>query len=107
MRWALPLSSTCSSWRPCLACLPLCSPEYVALLRGTQALGTRELQALSKEYDAIYLHPVRALANPPTQSHIRYLCLFMAHVPMCRALLAATAGTRDWPGRFCSLLGAL
>ncbi|XP_055415585.1 polyamine deacetylase HDAC10 [Bubalus kerabau] len=33
------------------------SPEYVALLRGTQALGTRELQALSKEYDAIYLHP--------------------------------------------------
>ncbi|XP_010829533.1 PREDICTED: histone deacetylase 10-like, partial [Bison bison bison] len=33
------------------------SPEYVALLRGTQALGTRELQALSKEYDAVYLHP--------------------------------------------------
>uniref|UniRef100_G5E5E4 Histone deacetylase 10 n=1 Tax=Bos taurus TaxID=9913 RepID=G5E5E4_BOVIN len=33
------------------------SPEYVALLQGTQALGTRELQALSKEYDAVYLHP--------------------------------------------------
>ncbi|XP_040089524.1 polyamine deacetylase HDAC10 isoform X5 [Oryx dammah] len=33
------------------------SPEYVALLRGTQALGTRELQALSKQYDAVYLHP--------------------------------------------------
>uniref|UniRef100_A0A8B9WBJ2 Histone deacetylase 10 n=1 Tax=Bos mutus grunniens TaxID=30521 RepID=A0A8B9WBJ2_BOSMU len=33
------------------------SPEYIALLRGTQALGTRELQALSKEYDAVYLHP--------------------------------------------------
>ncbi|KAF6268826.1 histone deacetylase 10 [Rhinolophus ferrumequinum] len=33
------------------------SPEYVALLRGTQALGTRELQALSRQYDAIYFHP--------------------------------------------------
>ncbi|XP_070309656.1 polyamine deacetylase HDAC10 isoform X2 [Odocoileus virginianus] len=33
------------------------SPEYVALLRGTQALGTGELQALSKQYDAVYLHP--------------------------------------------------
>ncbi|XP_068827285.1 polyamine deacetylase HDAC10 isoform X2 [Capricornis sumatraensis] len=33
------------------------SPEYVALLRETQALGTRELQALSKQYDAVYLHP--------------------------------------------------
>ncbi|XP_055252354.1 polyamine deacetylase HDAC10 isoform X2 [Moschus berezovskii] len=33
------------------------SPEYVALLRGTQALGTRELQALSKQFDAVYLHP--------------------------------------------------
>nr|ABG81478.1 histone deacetylase 10 [Bos taurus] len=28
------------------------SPEYVALLQGTQALGTRELQALSKVEDA-------------------------------------------------------
>lgn len=33
------------------------SPEYVDLLRGTQALGTRELQALSRQYDAIYFHP--------------------------------------------------
>ncbi|XP_023486891.2 polyamine deacetylase HDAC10 isoform X3 [Equus przewalskii] len=33
------------------------SPEYVALLRGTQALGTGELQALSGQYDAIYFHP--------------------------------------------------
>ncbi|XP_058424055.1 polyamine deacetylase HDAC10 isoform X3 [Diceros bicornis minor] len=33
------------------------SPEYVAMLRGTQALGTRELQALSGQYDAIYFHP--------------------------------------------------
>lgn len=33
------------------------SPEYVALVRGTQALGTRELQALSRQYDAIYFHP--------------------------------------------------
>ncbi|XP_057598867.1 polyamine deacetylase HDAC10 isoform X2 [Hippopotamus amphibius kiboko] len=33
------------------------SPEYVALLRGTQALGTRELQALSRQYDSVYFHP--------------------------------------------------
>ncbi|XP_032348466.1 polyamine deacetylase HDAC10 isoform X6 [Camelus ferus] len=33
------------------------SPEYVALLRGTQALGTQELQALSGQYDAVYFHP--------------------------------------------------
>ena len=70
-------------------------------------MGTRELQALSKQHDAVYLHPVRALANPPIQLHIRYLCLFVAHAPVCCALLAATAGTRDWPGQFCSLLGAL
>ncbi|XP_054997233.1 polyamine deacetylase HDAC10 isoform X9 [Sorex araneus] len=33
------------------------SPEYVALMRGTQTLDTRELQALSGQYDAVYLHP--------------------------------------------------
>ncbi|XP_025737920.1 polyamine deacetylase HDAC10 isoform X4 [Callorhinus ursinus] len=33
------------------------SPEYVSLLRGTQALGTEELQALSGQYDAVYFHP--------------------------------------------------
>ncbi|XP_045434675.1 polyamine deacetylase HDAC10 isoform X2 [Pipistrellus kuhlii] len=33
------------------------SPEYVALLRGTQALGTEELQALSGQFDAVYFHP--------------------------------------------------
>ncbi|KAM9073412.1 polyamine deacetylase HDAC10 isoform 4-T4 [Megaptera novaeangliae] len=33
------------------------SPEYVALLQGTQALGTGELQALSGQYDAVYFHP--------------------------------------------------
>ncbi|XP_016067153.1 PREDICTED: histone deacetylase 10 isoform X2 [Miniopterus natalensis] len=33
------------------------SPEYVVLLRGTQALGTEELQALSGQYDAVYFHP--------------------------------------------------
>ncbi|XP_054575642.1 polyamine deacetylase HDAC10 isoform X2 [Eptesicus fuscus] len=32
-------------------------PEYVALLRGTQALGTEELRALSGQYDAVYFHP--------------------------------------------------
>ncbi|KAM8778972.1 polyamine deacetylase HDAC10 [Rhynchonycteris naso] len=33
------------------------SPEYVAQMRGTQALDTGELQALSGQYDAIYFHP--------------------------------------------------
>ncbi|XP_054426415.1 polyamine deacetylase HDAC10 [Pteronotus mesoamericanus] len=33
------------------------SPEYVALLRGTQALSTEELQALSAQFDAVYFHP--------------------------------------------------
>uniref|UniRef100_A0A667G0Y6 Histone deacetylase 10 n=1 Tax=Lynx canadensis TaxID=61383 RepID=A0A667G0Y6_LYNCA len=32
-------------------------PEYVSLLRGTQTLSTRELQALSGQYDAVYFHP--------------------------------------------------
>uniref|UniRef100_A0A8C3WHJ0 Histone deacetylase 10 n=1 Tax=Catagonus wagneri TaxID=51154 RepID=A0A8C3WHJ0_9CETA len=33
------------------------SPEYVALMRGTQALSTEELQALSRQFDAVYFHP--------------------------------------------------
>ncbi|XP_059043341.1 polyamine deacetylase HDAC10 isoform X4 [Mustela lutreola] len=33
------------------------SPEYVSLMRGTQALSTEELQALSGQYDAVYFHP--------------------------------------------------
>ncbi|XP_042804137.1 polyamine deacetylase HDAC10 isoform X5 [Panthera leo] len=33
------------------------SPEYVSLVRGTQTLSTRELQALSGQYDAVYFHP--------------------------------------------------
>uniref|UniRef100_A0A2K6FH71 Histone deacetylase 10 n=1 Tax=Propithecus coquereli TaxID=379532 RepID=A0A2K6FH71_PROCO len=33
------------------------SPEYVALVRGTQVLGKGELQALSRQYDAVYFHP--------------------------------------------------
>ncbi|XP_015449495.1 histone deacetylase 10 isoform X2 [Pteropus alecto] len=33
------------------------SPEYVALLRETQALGTGALKALSGQYDAVYFHP--------------------------------------------------
>ncbi|XP_045867015.1 polyamine deacetylase HDAC10 isoform X7 [Meles meles] len=33
------------------------SPEYVSLVRGTQALSTEELQALSGQYDAVYFHP--------------------------------------------------
>uniref|UniRef100_A0A8C3WJI4 Histone deacetylase 10 n=1 Tax=Catagonus wagneri TaxID=51154 RepID=A0A8C3WJI4_9CETA len=32
-------------------------PEYVALMRGTQALSTEELQALSRQFDAVYFHP--------------------------------------------------
>nr|KAF6495160.1 histone deacetylase 10 [Rousettus aegyptiacus] len=33
------------------------SPEYVALLRETQALGTEALKALSGQHDAVYFHP--------------------------------------------------
>lgn len=33
------------------------SPEYVTLLRGTQALSTEELQTLSGQFDAVYFHP--------------------------------------------------
>ncbi|XP_075863004.1 polyamine deacetylase HDAC10 isoform X2 [Microcebus murinus] len=33
------------------------SPEYVALVRGTQDLGKGELQALSGQFDAVYFHP--------------------------------------------------
>ncbi|XP_062930831.1 polyamine deacetylase HDAC10 isoform X3 [Cynocephalus volans] len=33
------------------------SLEYVAMVRGTQALGKGELQALSGRYDAVYFHP--------------------------------------------------
>uniref|UniRef100_A0A5F9CI59 Histone deacetylase 10 n=1 Tax=Oryctolagus cuniculus TaxID=9986 RepID=A0A5F9CI59_RABIT len=33
------------------------SPEYVALVRGTQALAEQELQALSAQFDAVYFHP--------------------------------------------------
>lgn len=93
-------------WRLCLALLPLCSPEYVALMRGTQALGTEELRALSGQYDAIYLHPVRALGttgDPPTHP-----CLLaagdLAEVPVFMDVpvpcVAAAAGTRDCPGPF-------
>uniref|UniRef100_G3UFK4 Histone deacetylase 10 n=1 Tax=Loxodonta africana TaxID=9785 RepID=G3UFK4_LOXAF len=38
----------------CLACPPLHSPEYVAMVRGTQSLGKVELQALSGKYDTVY-----------------------------------------------------
>uniref|UniRef100_G3U2S1 Histone deacetylase 10 n=1 Tax=Loxodonta africana TaxID=9785 RepID=G3U2S1_LOXAF len=40
--------------RSCLACPPLHSPEYVAMVRGTQSLGKVELQALSGKYDTVY-----------------------------------------------------
>ncbi|CAO2601286.1 Polyamine deacetylase HDAC10 [Lemmus lemmus] len=33
------------------------SPEYIALVRRTQALDKEELQALSKQFDAVYFHP--------------------------------------------------
>uniref|UniRef100_A0A2K6LH98 Histone deacetylase 10 n=2 Tax=Rhinopithecus TaxID=542827 RepID=A0A2K6LH98_RHIBE len=33
------------------------SPEYVSLVRKTQVLGEEELQALSRQFDAIYFHP--------------------------------------------------
>ncbi|XP_077025350.1 polyamine deacetylase HDAC10 isoform X4 [Tamandua tetradactyla] len=33
------------------------SPEYVALVRGTEALGVGALQELSAQFDAVYFHP--------------------------------------------------
>ncbi|XP_057647373.1 polyamine deacetylase HDAC10 isoform X1 [Chionomys nivalis] len=33
------------------------SPEYVALVRRTETLDKEELQALSKQFDAVYFHP--------------------------------------------------
>uniref|UniRef100_A0A2K5JEC8 Histone deacetylase domain-containing protein n=1 Tax=Colobus angolensis palliatus TaxID=336983 RepID=A0A2K5JEC8_COLAP len=33
------------------------SPEYVSLVGKTQVLGEEELQALSRQFDAIYFHP--------------------------------------------------
>ncbi|XP_023365109.1 histone deacetylase 10 isoform X3 [Otolemur garnettii] len=33
------------------------SPEYIALIHGTQVLGKEELQELSGQYDAVYFHP--------------------------------------------------
>ncbi|XP_021494628.1 polyamine deacetylase HDAC10 isoform X2 [Meriones unguiculatus] len=33
------------------------SPEYIALVQKTQTLGREELQALSKQFDAVYFHP--------------------------------------------------
>ncbi|KAM5287871.1 polyamine deacetylase HDAC10 [Ctenodactylus gundi] len=33
------------------------SPDYVALVQRTQALDESELQALSRQYDAVYFHP--------------------------------------------------
>lgn len=99
--------------------LPFCSPEYVALLRRTQALGVDELQELSGQYDAVYFHPVRAPeTKTPTQALTRVSlpahgrgcqpwpmspCLWTcpAHLP------AAPAGTWDYPGPVHSALAAL
>ncbi|KAL1767314.1 histone deacetylase 10 [Sigmodon hispidus] len=33
------------------------SPEYIALVQKTETLDKEELQALSKQYDAVYFHP--------------------------------------------------
>ncbi|XP_051045560.1 polyamine deacetylase HDAC10 isoform X1 [Phodopus roborovskii] len=33
------------------------SPEYIALVQRTQTLDKEELQALSKQFDAVYFHP--------------------------------------------------
>lgn len=107
MRWAVPLGSRRpSSVRyllllvtlPCR--LPLCSPEYVALLRGTQALSTEELQALSRQFDAVYFHPVRALGTPPP-THSSGDLGGCQHPTGCHCCL------RHWPGPFCPVLGAL
>lgn len=58
---------------PLLARLLTRSPEYVALVRRTQTLDKEELQALSKQFDAVYFHPVRASVH--TQIYV--------HMPMC------------------------
>lgn len=45
--------------------------------------------------------------HPPSHTS-GYSCLFTrAMFPCANALLAAAAGTRDWPGQFCAVLGAL
>ncbi|XP_068959043.1 polyamine deacetylase HDAC10 isoform X2 [Petaurus breviceps papuanus] len=33
------------------------SPEYVAVVKGTQTMSKEELQALAQQYDAVYFHP--------------------------------------------------
>ncbi|XP_007502811.2 polyamine deacetylase HDAC10 isoform X2 [Monodelphis domestica] len=33
------------------------SPEYVAVVKGTQAMSKKELQTLAQQYDAVYFHP--------------------------------------------------
>ncbi|XP_064139361.1 polyamine deacetylase HDAC10 isoform X5 [Loxodonta africana] len=45
------------------------SPEYVAMVRGTQSLGKGELQALSGQYDTVYFHPVGAPQPAFTKLH--------------------------------------
>lgn len=59
--WALPPGIS-APFLPVLlvARLLICSPEYIALVQKTQTLDKEELHALSKQYDAVYFHPVRA-----------------------------------------------
>lgn len=57
-----------------LTCLLVCSPDYIALVRKTQTLDKEALQALSKQYDAIYFHPVRASIHTPSPRLIS-ICL--------------------------------
>lgn len=52
-----------------MVCLLICSPEYIALVRKTQTLDKEELHALSKQYDAVYFHPVRATHLSTQISH--------------------------------------
>ncbi|XP_020838544.2 polyamine deacetylase HDAC10 isoform X2 [Phascolarctos cinereus] len=33
------------------------SPEYVAVVKGTQTMSTEELRTLAQQYDAVYFHP--------------------------------------------------
>lgn len=50
-----PIRNLCSF----LPVLLIRSPEYIALVQKTQTLDKEELHTLSKQYDAVYFHPVR------------------------------------------------
>lgn len=62
--------------------LPVCSLEYVALVRRTQTLGVEELQAVSGQFDAVYFHPVRPRGTRVHARPHRYASLY-PYSPRC------------------------